>query len=560
MFARVKAVRSYGRTYQYVHLVENRRENGKVRQRIVGSLGRLDELLASGELQRIIQSLVAHCPQVKLVQAQREEALVTDADRVWGPVLVFERIWEELGFPELFRKLSAHRRFEFDIERCAFAIVLQRILAPGSDLQGSHWVKTVEAEGFERLQLAHFYRTVGQLWRWKGKIERHLYERGLDLFNQDLDLVFFDTTSTYFEGTAWEGWAKRGHSRDHRPDHLQLVLGVVLRRDGMPVTCEIWPGNMADAKTVVPIVETLKERFRIRKVVLVCDRGMVSAANLKAIEEAGYEYIVGMKMRRLLEVREQVLKRAGRYREVQHNLHVKEVWVDDRRYVVCMNPERAEKDRADREAILEKLRTKLGSGGVKSLIANRGYRRFLKVTQETASIDERQVREDERYDGKYVLRTTTDLPAAEVAQAYRQLTWIERLWRELKNVMEVRPIYHHLKKDNVKGHIFGSFLALYLSATMRRRLEALWTEEHPEVPEKDADQRGPARLPVSWETLLRDLSQVRAIRVRLEGERYRMRTELKGHAHLAFRATGVRPPPLAERLSNNAVPSSAQES
>jgi hypothetical protein len=112
MFARVKAVRSYGRTYQYVHLVENRRENGKVRQRIVGSLGRLDELLASGELQRIIQSLVAHCPQVKLVQAQREEALVTDADRVWGPVLVFERIWEELGFPELFRKLSAHRRFE----------------------------------------------------------------------------------------------------------------------------------------------------------------------------------------------------------------------------------------------------------------------------------------------------------------------------------------------------------------------------------------------------------------------------------------------------------------
>jgi transposase len=223
----------------------------------------------------------------------------------------------------------------------------------------------------------------------------------------------------------------------------------VLRRDGIPVTCETWPGNTTDAKTVLPILESLKKRFHIRKVIFVSDRGMVSAANLKALEEAGYDYIVGMKMRGSLEVRDDVLGRSGRYQVVEHNLHVKEDWVEDRRYVICFNPERAEKDRHDREAILERLKEKLARGGVKDLIPHRGFRRFLK--EGGVEIDDDRVRDDERYDGRYVLRTTTMLPADEVAEAYKQLHWIERLWRELKTVIEVRPIYHHKKKDNVKG-------------------------------------------------------------------------------------------------------------
>lgn len=546
MFVRVKKVRSGEREYSYVNIVESRRDEGRVRQRVVANLGRLDVLQAKGDLLQVIQGLVAQCPQVRLVQAERVRDLGVERDRSWGPVLIFERLWEELGMPGLFHQLTARTRYEFDVERCAFAIVLQRILAPGSDRKGAHWVRTVEARGFERLRLAHFYKTVGLLWRWKDRIERHLYERGLDLFNQGLDLVFFDTTSTYFEGTNWEGWAKRGFSRDHRPDHLQLVLGVVMRRDGLPVSCEIWPGNTADVKTLVPVVKGLQKRFKIGDVVLVCDRGMVSAANLQAIEKAGYKYIVGMKMRRLLEVREQVLRRAGRYREVKHNLHVKEVWVDDRRYVICLNPERAKKDREDREAIVAKLEDKLRSGGVKSLIRNRGYGRYLKVVEKSVEVDQSRIKQEERYDGKFVLRTTTDLPASEVAEAYKQLTWIERLWRELKDVVAVRPIYHHQKKDNVRGHIFGSFLALYLTAELRRRLEEQWSKEHPEQAERE--DAGPPRLPVSWDQLLTDLADVRALYIRVEDELYRMRTELKGNAGLAFRASGVRPPALAERV------------
>lgn len=547
MFVRVKTLQANHRTYQYLHIVENRWENGKVRQRIVGSLGRLDQLLASGDLRQVIEGLVAQCPQVRLLEAQQQNTLALESDRLWGPVLIFERLWQELGLEERLRQLARTGRWDFDLERCAFALVLQRLLKPGSDRRGAEWIQTMEARGFEVLRLPHFYRTVGWLWRRKDRIEQHLYERDRNLFNEGLELVFFDTTSTYFEGRGWEGWAKLGKSRDHRPDHLQLILGVVMRGDGMPITCEIWPGNLHDSKTVVPILEGLKKRFRIGKVVLVCDRGMVSAKNLKAIRQAGYDYIVGMKMRGLLEVREQVLKRAGRYREVKHNLWVKEVWVGERRYVVCLNPERAEKDRQDREAILEKLQAKLACGGVKGLIANRGYRRFLKVRKAAAEIDTARVKQDERYDGKYVLRTTTDLPASEVAEAYKQLTWIERLWRELKEVMEVRPIYHWQKKDNVKGHIFVSFLALYLSATLRRRLEELRQKEHPEEA-SPSNGVEPARLPIPWEKMLQDLCQIRALQVRLDDQRYLMRTELKGHASEVFRAVGLRPPPLAQPL------------
>jgi hypothetical protein len=173
------------------------------------------------------------------------------------------------------------------------------------------------------------------------------------------------------------------------------------------------------------------------------------------------------------------------------------------------------------------------------------------VTKGAAQINAARVKEDERYDGKYVLRTSTDLPAWEVAEAYKQLSWIERLWRELKHVMEVRPIYHHQKKENVKGHIFASFLALYLSARLRRRLEEMRQKEHPE--EASPSRQGgmvPVRLPIPWEKLLEDLSQVRAITVCMDNQRDLMRTELKGYTSEVFRAVGVRPPPLAQPLKS----------
>jgi hypothetical protein len=529
MFVRVKLVKSGGRTYRYLQLVENRRDGDRVRQRVVGSLGQLDQLQESGDLERVVRQLVEQCPALRIMQAEAQGDLEVQEDKAWGPVLVFDRVWEELGLKALLPRLASRQKLTFDFERMVFAQVLQRLVAPGSDLAGSKWVQTMHEPTFPKLRLQHFYRSLGLLWQQKVKIEDALFQRGLNLFNSELDLVFFDTTSTYFEGTDLEGWAKLGKSKDHRPDHLQLVLSVVMRRDGFPVCCEIWPGNTSDMKTLQPTVEALRKRFRIRKVVFVCDRGMASEENLAAMTAAGYEYIVGVKMRRLTEVRDEVLGRAGRYQDVNENLQVKEVWVEDRRYVICFNPDEAKKDAADREQLVAKLRDKLKGGNAKTLLNNRGYRRFVQVADNSASVDEAEVQADARYDGKYVLRTTTALPADEVAQAYKQLSAIERLWRELKDVVEVRPVFHHLKRDNVKGHIFVCFLALYVAAHLKHKLLE-------------------AGLKLPWDDVVRDLCQIRAVTIRVQQDRFLMRSPFKGAAGKVLAAVGIKPPALAEAL------------
>jgi hypothetical protein len=531
MFVRVKRVRSGSKTYEYVQVVETRRDRGRVQQHVLANLGRLDELLASGDLDRVITGLVAHSKTLHLVQRYRGGDLIAESDRVWGPVLVFGRLWEQLDLPRVLSALSARKRLGFDFERVIFAIVLQRILAPGSDRAGAKWIHTVRARGFDDLRLQHFYRALRLLWRGKERIEQALYSQDLDLFNQTLDLVFFDTTTLYFEGRGPGELAKFGKSKDYRFDHPQVVVGIVMRRDGRPIACEVWPGNTSDISAMAEIAGILSRRFSIEKVVVVCDRGMVSKKNLADLTSRGFEYIVGVKMRRMLEVRDEVLSRSGRYSEVKDNLHVKEVRVEDRRYVICFNPEEARKDKEDREKILAQLEKKLGDGGIKRLIPNRGYRRFLRVTKGQYEINRRAIEEEERYDGKYVLRTTTSLPADEVAQAYRNLQWIERLFRDLKDLLETRPIYHHWVKDNVKGHIFGCFLALYLVVALRKKLEAAGSK-------------------VEWDDLVRDLSELRAIELKLEDQRFLLRTELRGCANAAFQAVNLRPPPMAQPLES----------
>ena len=253
----------------------------------------------------------------------------------------------------------------------------------------------------------------------KDLIEEGLFARRRDLFTE-LQLVFFDTTSIYFEGEGGETIGQRGHSKDHRPDLKQMVVGAVLDGQGRPICCELWPGNTADVTTLVPVVDRLRSRFGVSKVCIVADRGMISKETIEELEkeERGWQYILGARMRSQNEVKDEVLARAGRYRVVHPKRHdsddpsplkVKEVWVEDRRYVVCLNEDEARKDAADREAIVASLREKLRTGD-KSLVGNKGYRRYLSSTgADHFQIDEAKIAEEARYDGKWVLRTNTDL-------------------------------------------------------------------------------------------------------------------------------------------------------
>ena len=531
MFVRNKRSVGRGGVYEYLQIVRSYREGDKVRQQIIGTLGRRDHLVASGELDGFLRSLAKFSEKLRVVEAVRESGLAARTAKQWGPAMVFGRLWDRQGLPDLLRKLAQDRKFEFDLERATFALALQRLCAPGSDLAGSDWVKTVEAQGFDGLALQHFYRTAAFLAGVRQDLESRLFNRDLNLFNQTLEVVFIDTTSLYcYRGTETE-WRKRGYSRDHRPDLPQWVLCVAVNAQGWPIAWEIFPGNTADQKALRQVVALLRQRFHIRRVTVVADRGMISRDTITMLTEhdqAPFDYVLGCRMRRQKEVNETVLARAGRYQSVADNLEVKEVRVGARRYVICRNPQEALKDAATREAILDKLRQTVAKQGPKAVIGNRGYARFLKVAKGSVSVDEEAVKRDARLDGKFVLTTNTDLPTAEVAQTYKSLWRVERTFREQKSTLEVRPIYHQ-RDDTSMGHIVASFLALRLEVDLQQRLEA-------------------REVKVSWPDLMRDLGQVQSVLLDLDGNRYQLRTDLVGAAHQVFVAVGVRPPPTVTAL------------
>jgi hypothetical protein len=540
MFVRVKRSGSGQLKHEYLQIVESKREGSSVRQKVIATLGRKDTLVADGTLDGLMLSLAKFSTRLQVIEKVRSEGLQAHTARCWGPALVFGRLWEQQGLPEIVRRLAAERRFEFDVERTTFALALQRLCAAerGSDLQGAGWLRTVECPGFDAIALHHLYRTVGGfLCEAREPLERELFERDRDLFADGIDLVFVDTTSTFVWRDEETELRRRGHSKDRRPDQPQVMLCVAVDQRGWPIGWDILPGNTADSKAFVMMIGKLRERFRIRRVVVVADRGMIAKSTVELLTEhaeAPFDYILGCRMRRQKEVNEKVLGRAGRFHTVDDNLEVKEVMVGDNRYVVCRNPIERRKDEAAREAILAKLTTTLQQQGPKAVIGNKGFARFIKVAKGAVTINESAVEADARLDGKFVLRTSTDLPADEVARAYKGLWRVERTFRETKSTLEVRPIYHH-RDDTTVGHIVASFLALRLEVDLQRRL----------------DGRGST---VSWPDLMRDLSQVQAVDLSLDGQRYRLRTDLSGSAFDAFAAAGVRPPATVTHLGRAEQP------
>jgi len=519
MFVRIK--KSGPR--QYLQVVESRWENGASRQRVIATLGRLDRLQARGEVDGLMRGLSRFADQVQLAEDLAAGRLEGLSVRRIGPATVFERLWKETGIADALRGLLQTRRFELPVERAVFLSVLNRLFAPGSDRQAERWRSDYRIEGVESLDLHHLYRAMGWLGEERLKIESRLFQHRRNLFTS-ADLVFFDTTSIYFEGLGGATLGRYGKSKDHRPDRRQMIVGAVMDSEGMPISAPMWPGNQTDVTTLLPVVDDLRSRFGLRRMSVVADRGMISAKTIRALEGATRPigYILGARMRRVREVSAEVLARAGRYRKTRPNLHVKEARVDGRHYVVCLNPEEAERDAAVREMILEKLEAKLREGA-SSLVGNRGYRRFLKARSGGFEIDRDKAAADARYDGKFVLRTNLDLPADEVALRYKELWRVERLFRDVKSLLVTRPIFHH-HDETICGHVFVSFLALILLHELDRRME----------------QHG---LKAEWADIRRDLDALEEIEVSQAGKSYWLRTPIREAAITAFRAAGVAIPP-----------------
>jgi transposase len=542
----VRAQTNGSRTYLLI--VENEWVDGKVKQRVLHRLGRLDELLANGQLDSLLQSLGRFSEKLAVLGAHaRGESITTRSAKI-GAGLIFERLWRACSIDKVLTALLASRRFEFSVERAIFLTVLHRLLAPGSDRAAEKWKDDYAIEGVADLDLHHLYRAMAWLGEVlpkagqdgatpfaprtnKDLIEEALFARRRDLFSA-LDMVFFDTTSIYFEGQGGETIGQHGHSKDHRPDLKQMVVGMVLDRNGNPVCSQLWPGNTADVKSLVPIVERLQSRFGIGSVSIVADRGMISTETLAEVESRKWSYILGVRMRSSTQAKA-VVARAGRYAEVHPQsdkrddpspLKVKEVWVEDaRRYVVCLNEDQAAKDRHDREAVVASLRDALRKGD-KSLVGNKGYRKYLRAGGKQFAVDEDKIKEEARYDGKWVLTTNMDLPAAEVALKYKQLWMVEDVFRSMKSLLDTRPIYHKCD-ETIRGHVFCSFLALLL----RHELEDRLTHK---------------QWKLEWADVIRDLDNLVEMEVAISGKGYVFRGQSCGVAGKVFQACGVALPPV----------------
>ena len=543
MFVRAKK----SGAYEYLQIVENQRIDGRVRQRVVATLGRLDVLQATGRIDALLSSCARFAEKVSVLDAHRGGQLPPAETIKIGPPLVFGRLWKQLGIPEVLGRLLADRRYDFAVERAIFLTVLHRLMVSGSDRAAEYWCRGYAIEGIEDLELHHLYRAMGWLGEplptdgqaaatplaprcTKDLVEEALFARRKDLFSS-LELVFFDTTSIYFEGKGGSAIGQYGKTKDHRPDLKQMVVGAVLDGEGNPICCELWPGNTADVKTLIPMVDRLREKFGISRVCIVADRGMISKQTIVELEESvrDVRYILGARMRSVKEVRDVVLADERPFETVYgpkqtskgpSPLAVKDVTVGPRRYVVCRNEDQARKDRADRQAIVEALGEHL-KRDQKSLIGNKGYRRYLKAPRggRHLEIDDEKIRREARYDGLWVLQSDLELPARELALRYKELWMVEALFRTVKSVLASRPIYHKCD-ETIRGHVFCSFLALALMKELQRRMaERGWTAE--------------------WTRLRDDLDALMEITVRAGGKGFVIRSAPRGDAGKAIRAAGV---------------------
>lgn len=546
MFARIKK----SGQYQYLQIVENSKIDGKVRQRVIATVGRLDQLQAKGSIETLIRSLARFSEKTLLVLSGKVD-VNAHAIKI-GPALIFERLWRELGLPAIFRDLLADRKFEFDIERAVFLTVLHRLFVSGSDRSCNVWRRDYAIGGVDDIALHHCYRAMAFLGEvlsdqadatpfaprcMKDLVEERLFGQHRHLFT-GLDLVFFDTTSIYFEGDGGATLGQFGHSKDHRSDRKQMVVGAILDDNGRPICCEMWPGNTADVKSLLPVVERLRKRFEIKRFCIVADRGMISADTIATLEtpDCNIPYILGARMRRVKEVSEEVLSRGGRYHEVHPEdvsskspapLAVKEVLVEGRRYIVCRNSKQERKDAAVRQAMIAALEERIKTNP-KGLVGNRGYARYIKVGKGGMTIDREKIDEEARFDGKWVLRTNMNLSAEQVALKYKELWQVEQVFRDVKSILDTRPVFHK-RDETIRGHVFCSFLALVLRKELDRRLESSGHQ-------------------LEWADIKRDLKALQDVVVEDNGRSLVVRTACAGSCGKVFQAVGVALPPTIREI------------
>jgi hypothetical protein len=505
-----------GSTVRYLQLAHNEWDaaTGTSRPQVLHSFGREDQL-DRGAIERLVASLAKLLDPAAALRATSGSELTFLASRPMGGAHALDGLWHRIGIDTVMKKLLAGRRLDPAAERVLFALVANRALAPSSKLAATRWIEhDNHIPGLASTSEAACYRAMDWLLKIEEKLAEEVYWQVADLLNLEVDLLFFDTTSTYFEtgeadtpaarddhgrrlqqeaepdeGTdddSGKSFRAYGKSKDHRPDLPQVVIGMAVTRTGIPIRVWSWPGNTGDQALIRQVREDLRA-WKLTRVVWVADRGFASETNRRFLQRAGGHYILGEKIRSGSPAAQAALSRQGRYAHVADNMQVKQVQLADTadRFVICHNPDQATRDAAIRANLLAQLEEAIkGSDKLKplkraelrgKLSTKPGLHRFLRATPGgLLRVDKAAIKAEERLDGKFLLRCSDPhLSAEDIATGYKQLLEVERGWRDMKTIIDLRPVYHR-KEDRIRAHVLLCWLALLLIRIAETTCDDTW--------------------------------------------------------------------------------------
>jgi Transposase DDE domain len=510
-------------TVRYLQLAHNEwdQETQRSRTRILHNFGREDEI-DKDQVRRLVSALSRLLDPAEALAASEPGELSVTASRPLGGTHALDRLWRRLGLDEAVRNTLARRRLNPDTERVLFALAANRALAACSKLAAAEWVcDDVHIDGLDATTDDACYRAMDHLLAIEPLLAEQAYFQVTDLLNLEVDLLFFDTTSTYFEteaadediprnargepvppgseDTAGEaGFRTEGNSKDSRPDLPQVIVGMAVTRHGIPVRVWSWPGNTADSGLIRQVRADLRQ-WVLSKVIWVADRGFTSEKNRRALMQGGGGYIIGEKLRSGSPEVKAALSRQGRYKTVRDNLQVKEIRLGDDgdRFVICFNPDQAERDAAIRARLVTQLEeliagadalTPAERGKIDGSLAGKpGLKRFLRVTPAgLLRIDKARIKTEENLDGKYLLRCSDPhMTTEDIALGYKQLLEVERGWRDMKQVIDLRPVYHR-REDRIRAHVILCWLALLLMRVAENETGRPWNRIRAELQRQHA--------------------------------------------------------------------------
>jgi hypothetical protein len=514
VYLKVSSRKTSGGTVRYLQLAHNEwdPDKGMSRTKVLHNFGREDELDRDA-VRRLVASLSRLLTPGEALAAATPTELAFTGSVAWGGVHALAGIWAQLGIDAVMRRLGTGRKFEARFERILFALTANRALAPLSKLAATDWIgHDTHIDGLPEVGEDACYRAMDWLHEIEPQLAREVYFGTAHLLNLEIDLLFFDTTSTYFEtgepdspvardargepvsgddaaeGQHNNGFRVFGKSKDHREDLPQVIVGMAVTRDGIPVRCWCWPGNTADSALIRQVRDDLRD-WSLSRVVWVADRGFSSEANRRYLRKGGGHYIIGEKLRGGSKAADAALSRQGRYQKVRDNLEVKEVRLDtdlaEDRFVICFNPDEAQRDKITRErhiAALTELITgtdalsKTKRAELRGVISTKAHlNRYLRTTGSgLLRVDVAAIKRETNLDGKYLLRTSDPkLSTEDIALGYKQLLEVERGWRDMKTVLDLRPVYHR-REDRIRAHVLLCWLALLLIRIAETRTGRRW--------------------------------------------------------------------------------------